>query len=441
VKHVRQAVRFVDGARELEAQGVRVCVELGPHGVLSSMAAGCVSEAVALLPALRRDRPEAETLALALGGLHCHGVRVDWQRYFEPFAARRVELPTYGFQRERYWLEASKSKATDVASAGLEATEHPLLGAAVALADSDGFVFTARLSLADHPWLRDHVVFEHVLFPGTGFLDLALTAGAHVGAPRVEEISIAAPLVLGTSDVVTLQLSVGQPDGGRRSFSLHSRYMGNADGPWTLHASGTLGTQGSVREFEWSAWPPRGATAVDLEGIHERLSESGLAYGPAFQGLSRAWKDGDTRFAEVHLSEGLDVDGFAIHPALLDAALHVLAVDAGSILLPFAWSGVDLLATGASTLRVRLRPIASEGSFELEVADVVGQPIASVGTLAVRPATAAAIQAALGGSQPRHLYEVNWRPIPLGKPNFDVVVQLGGEPIGTTKVVENIADV
>src|SRR5690606_5290205 len=245
-RHVRPAVRLLDGVGTLEAQGVGACLELGPHGVLCSMASGCLSDAgqqtITLLPAQRRDRPETETFALALGGLHCRGVLVDWEAYFQPFAPKRVALPTYPFQRQRYWLDGRKPSSTDVASAGLDATGHPILGAALALADSDAFVFTARLSLNDQPWLADHVVFDHVIFPGTGLLDLALTAGAHVGSTFLEDLSLETPLALRKDEPRTIQVSVSAPGvNGDRSLSIHSRPVAaTVDSPWTLHASGSL---------------------------------------------------------------------------------------------------------------------------------------------------------------------------------------------------------
>src|SRR5690606_40406641 len=132
-----------------------------------------------------------------------------------------ADPPTYPLPRPRYGLAAPRQTSSDVASAGLDATDHPLLGAAVSLAASDAFLFTARLSIADHPWLADHVVFDHVLFPGTGLLDLALTAGAHVGAPHLDDLSIAAPLLLTQDQPRSLQLSVGTPDdAGRRNLSI-----------------------------------------------------------------------------------------------------------------------------------------------------------------------------------------------------------------------------
>ncbi|MGC9502003.1 beta-ketoacyl synthase N-terminal-like domain-containing protein, partial [Streptomyces sp. WG7] len=148
VRHVREAVRFLDGVRALEAAGVTTYLELGPDGVLSAMAQECLTgEGAALAPALRNGRPEAETLLTAAATAHVRGVAVDWQTYFGPESPQRVDLPTYAFQRSAYWLDAGRSQG-DVASAGLGAAGHPLLGAAVELPDSDGVVFTGRLSLA-----------------------------------------------------------------------------------------------------------------------------------------------------------------------------------------------------------------------------------------------------------------------------------------------------
>src|SRR5690606_24521792 len=152
---------------------------------------------------LRRDVDEAQAVVQALGALHCHGVAVDWEAFFAPYQPRVVDLPTYAFQRQRYWLDAAKGKSTDVSAAGLEATEHPLLGAMTSLSEG-GLLFTARLDLRDQAWLKDHVVFDHVLFPGTGFLDLALTVATQVGELAVEELSLEAPLILREGHAVAL---------------------------------------------------------------------------------------------------------------------------------------------------------------------------------------------------------------------------------------------
>ena len=410
VRHVRQAVRFLDGVRTLDAQGVGVCLELGPHGVLAAMAAGCLDEGsnMTLLPGLRRDVDDDIAVAQALGSLHGSGVTVDWAAYFSPWQPRAVALPTYAFQRQHYWLDAPKLQSTDASAAGLDTIEHPLLGAVTSLANG-GMLFTARLDLRERAWLAEHVVFGHVLLPGTAFLDLALTAAMRVGDLVVDELSLEAPLVLREGQPVTLQLSVEEPDdNGCRELSIHSRGAGD----WVRHAVGALAPMGKPPSFELTAWPPSGAEALELDGLYERLAATGLNYGPAFQGLRKLWRGRDQLFAEVVLGAGVDLDGFAIQPALLDAALHALAAVAseadGRVSLPFAWSGAQLLATGASSLRVRF---TSEGSGStLELADASGLAL-GVAHLQVRPATPADIRNALARNLGSSLYQLHWTSV------------------------------
>ncbi|SNT60697.1 Acyl transferase domain-containing protein, partial [Actinacidiphila glaucinigra] len=212
VRHVREAVRFLDGVRALEAAGVTTFIELGPDGVLSAMAQECVSgEGAAFLPVLRKGRSEAETVVTAVAQAHAWGIAVDWPAFFAGTGARRVDLPTYAFQRQRYWIESGRG-AGDLRAVGLEALGHPLLGATVALADSDGFLFTGRLSLDTHPWLADHAVMGTVLLPGAAFVELAVRAGDQVGCDVLEELTLQAPLVLPERGGVQVQIHVAAPD-------------------------------------------------------------------------------------------------------------------------------------------------------------------------------------------------------------------------------------
>ena len=226
-QQVREPVRLADGICWLHRQGVKSFLELGPDGVLSvsaqdrpdsprgaravDLAAGDGGDSVVAVPVLRNERPEVQVLIGALCEMWANGVHVDWQTVFTGSGADRVALPTYAFQRERYWLKASVG-AGDVASIGQISADHPLLGAAVALADDRGWVFTGRLSLQTHPWLADHAVMGTVLLPGTAFVELALHAGGHVGCAVVAELTLEAPLVLPQQGAVALQLSVGEPD-------------------------------------------------------------------------------------------------------------------------------------------------------------------------------------------------------------------------------------
>ncbi|MDF5759388.1 type I polyketide synthase, partial [Spongiactinospora sp. TRM90649] len=155
VRHVREAVRFADGVEALRARGIAKFIELGPDGVLTAMAQQSVEDAV-LIPMLRAGRDEAEALLTALSRAHISGEGPNWHAVFGPWGGRIVDLPTYAFQRERFWAQARRVSG-DPEAAGLGAVDHPLLGAAVPLAGGDGVVLTGRLSVAAQPWLADHV--------------------------------------------------------------------------------------------------------------------------------------------------------------------------------------------------------------------------------------------------------------------------------------------
>ncbi|MEU1619988.1 type I polyketide synthase, partial [Streptomyces sp. NPDC005722] len=428
VRHVREAVRFLDGIRALEAAGVTTYLELGPDGVLSAMAQECVTgdeddasgEAV-FAPVLRRDRSEAETLITALASAHVHGAAVDWAAYFAGTGARRVDLPTYAFQRKRYWLDVGLG-VEDVLAAGLDTADHPLLGAAVALPASDGLVLTGRLALSTHPWLAEHTVMDTVLLPGSAFVELALRAGTECGCDTLEELTVEAPLILPEQGAVQLQVAVEAPDeAGRRSLTLHARRAdAPADTPWTRHAAGILApTTAATASSDLAAWPPPGAEPVPTEEFYPAAAAAGLGYGPAFQGLRSAWRRGDETFAEIALAEEhtTDAPAYGIHPALLDAALHAIGLRepadgaAEGARLPFAWTGVRLHAVGAATIRVRLTP-AGSGGVALELADAAGAPVASVESLVLRPVTAGQI----GDDRAAHhesLFAVEWTRLPL----------------------------
>ncbi|MET9701203.1 SDR family NAD(P)-dependent oxidoreductase, partial [Streptomyces sp. NPDC006529] len=404
VRHVREGVRFLDGVRTLEAAGVTTYVELGPDGVLSALAQDCTTvEGAVFVPVLRKGRPEAETLVTALAWAHVHGVRVDWTAFYAGTGARRVDLPTYAFQRQRYWPALSSYHLGDVEAIGLDDTAHPLLTAGVALPDSDGMVFTGRLALSTHPWLADHAILGIVLLPGTAFVELATRAGDQLGCDHLEELTLEAPLVLPERGGVQLRVRVGADDGtGRRAFALHSRAEGvAAEEPWTRHAAGVL-AEGArpAADFDLTVWPPADATEVPLDGRYDALDSIGFAYGPTFKGLRTAWRSGGAVYAEVALPDGTEDQAgrFGLHPALLDAALHAIGLggigaDDGQGRLPFAWSGVSLYAGGASALRVRLTPAGAEG-VRLEIADASGAPVAAVESLGLRPVTADQLRAA-----------------------------------------------
>ncbi|WP_434064558.1 type I polyketide synthase [Streptomyces malaysiensis] len=400
VEHVRSAVRFADGVRALAEYGVSTYLELGPDGTLSAMGRECLDDGqAAFVPALRREGDETRAFVTALASCHTRGVHMDWAAVLGGARNGSVDLPTYAFQREHYWLVGDGRGAGDVASAGLAGVGHPLLGAVVEVPGSGEVLFSSRLSLGSHPWLADHVAAGAVLLPGAAFVELVVRAGDEVGCGGVEELVMEAPLVLAEGAAVQVRVSVGEADeDGRRAVRVYSRAEDTGVGAaWVRHATGTLcPPEGlSAPDVGLSVWPPAGAVAVDpaeVEGLYDGLERAGYRYGPVFQGVRAAWRLDGAVYAEVALPEDHQAQGagFGLHPALLDAAMHAAAFQHRAeradrrTALPFVWRDVALYATGATALRVRVVP-TGEDTLTLDLADETGAPVASVGSMVSRP--------------------------------------------------------
>ncbi|MCM3925498.1 SDR family NAD(P)-dependent oxidoreductase, partial [Frankia sp. AiPs1] len=464
VRHAREAVRFAPAVQALYEAGVRGFLELGPDTVLATMAADTLTELstagtdgtdgtddtarvaeFVTLATQRRDRPEPEVLAAALGALHTAGGRVDWATYFGP--GPRVDLPTYPFQRSRYWLDPPATTGDDgLGAAGLDSAQHPLLGATVDLADGAGSVFTGRISLRSHPWLADHQIGGSAVVPATALLGLALHGARVVGAGEVAELTLTAALPVPARGAVTLQLAVGvADDSGRRPVHIHSRPDGGA-GHWTVHARGLLGPDPAGEPLaepepglEPGPWPPAGAEPIDTEAGYDSLARLGYGYGPLFQGLRAGWRRGDELFAEVVLPQEAPY-GSAPHPALLDAALHPLALagatgetgattpaadsDGGppgpgrdGIRVPFSWHGVRAGAGYAPVLalRARISPVGPD-RVRLLLTDSADRPVLAVGSLVVRVADPSRLAATRGveGALHRLAWVAPTGPTPVG---------------------------
>ncbi|MFG2979370.1 SDR family NAD(P)-dependent oxidoreductase [Streptomyces sp. NPDC048331] len=416
-RNLREPVRFDRALNQLLEDGHGVFVEISAHPVLSMpLTDGSAEHGGIVVGSLsRRDGTPAQLLR-NLGLLHVQGHTLDWNRVLG--TGNLVPLPSYAFQRERFWLPVPKASG-DAGSLGLEASRHPWLGAAIELADTDSHVFTGRLSLTDQPWLRDHTVFGSVIVPGTGLLELATAAAHEAGAVGIAELTLAEPLVI--EDAVRLQITVGAPQHGRRPITLHSRPDGS-DRPWTRHASGELlPGPGPVREAgtdpaqdgftELRDWPVVGAEQIELDGFYDRFAAQGIDYGQAFRGLTELWRKGSTAYGRVRLPDPAAGADYNVHPALLDTALHVMkGVTAGEeepegALLPFEWSEVELFAAGSGELRVRIDVEQSGESQSIKVwaTDVAGSPVLRVGALHLRRATADQLRAArASGAQDLH---------------------------------------
>lgn len=458
-RNLRDPVRFEQATRSLLEEGYRMFVEVSPHPVLTvgvqetvdaisidgplrkassgdgalgdgsladdePMGAEVVRGArgmsgVLITGTLRRGEGGVKRFLGSLADVWIGGVDVDWVKTFGRIGANPVRLPTYAFQRKRYWLDPLLLDEGDVTGAGQAVVNHPLLRATIKLADGGGWVCTGRLSLDSHPWLADHAVMGTVLLPGTALVELALCAGREAGCEVVDELILQTPLVLDEKGWVQLQVRVGEIDEtGRRSVQIYSCAQdavveeSRDESTWVCHASGVLCQSREGESDRWmdekslanGTWPPAGATPVHVDDLYDRLVEFGYDYGSYFQGLRAAWRVGEDVLAEVVLPGESESEArrFGLHPALFDGMLHPMALgvmaESGTdedergarVRLPFAWNGVALHAIGASSLRVHLSPAGgadggSSNGVSLVAFDESGIPVMSVRSLVTRP--------------------------------------------------------
>ncbi|MEV6341168.1 SDR family NAD(P)-dependent oxidoreductase [Nocardia vinacea] len=433
---VRAAVRFAPGVVALATTGVRRFLEVGPDAVLAAMTRQCLAEEPDLearsvvAAAGRRDADEVAQFTAFLAAAHAAGLPVDWRPLYAGRSTRRISLPTYAFQRQRYWVPPTDGLG-DVGRAGLLSIDHPMLGAAVAIAGKDEWLFTGRLSTASQTWIADHLVFGAVLLPGTGFVELALAAGARLGVEIVEELVLEAPLRMDEHTEIDIQISVeAADDDGRRRFVVASKLVEDAfviDGAPESRTgtSAITHARGVFAPAQSNDAPPTGRDlgpapqddVVSGEPMYDRLAARGLGYGPAFQNVARLWRTGDDVVAEVRLSTDLDADAgrFAIHPALLDSALHAAVEELGAELpqdqapLPFFFTGVRVYRRGVTAARARIRRSGTD-SVRLELVDESDAVVLTIEALQARPVHSRALRD--GRTSTRHaLYDVQWNVV------------------------------
>ncbi|MER5466928.1 SDR family NAD(P)-dependent oxidoreductase, partial [Streptomyces sp. NPDC002668] len=413
VRHVREPVRFADGLATVRGLGVSRLVEVGPEAVLTALARQSLDETdtVTFAPLMRRPKNGTTTTAhttllTAAAHLHASGLPIDWHL---PAPARHLDLPTYPFQRRRYWQD-SVVAGSDPRHVGQSATGHPLLGAAVTIADTGGVVLTGRLSPDSQPWLADHDINGVVVVPASVLVDFALRAGEEVDCTTVEELNLTSALVLSRSDGVPVQISVGAADDtGRRGISIHVRPGDAAE--WVRCAFGTL-SPGRATAAP-SSWLPTGAVPLDLDAMYEALARRGHQHGPAFRTVQTAWREGADLYAELALPETADsasaASAFVLHPALLDGICQLIAAEIGGSadapMLAASWRGVSVEPGGGR----KLRAVFSGGRLSLQ--DERGVAVGTVESLVLRPINRAEL--AVADTAVDALFRLRWVEAPL----------------------------
>jgi acyl transferase domain-containing protein/NADPH:quinone reductase-like Zn-dependent oxidoreductase/acyl carrier protein len=424
-QNLRQPVRYDRAITSLLDEGHRVFIEVSPHPVLEQGTQQLIEAngaSAVVLGTLRRDQGGLDRFLTSLAEAHVHGVAVDWSRVFAGTASR-VDLPTYPFQHNRFWVDSCRPSTSGVSAAGLTEAHHPLLGSCTTLAETDKLLFTSRVSLRTHEWLADHVVLGNVLLPGTVFVEWAAHAGAQVGCDHLTELTLHTPLTLTADEAVHIQVLLDAPDvSGHRALNIYSRPEGGPpDVAWVPHAAGIVRAAGA--QASWAAqhdvpdltvWPPAGAESVPVDDLYRSLAGSGYEYGPAFQGLRAAWRRGTVIFTEVVLpdEQRATANLFGIHPSLLDAAVHgILLLHPGGLRLPFSWQGFQSAVRGADTLRVRLK-VSGSDTVSITAVDASGRLVCAADAITLREVSPEQLSAATR-SRPATLMHTEWSALPV----------------------------
>ncbi len=437
--HARQPVQFASGVRNLAELGVDLLLEIGPHSVLGPMAATAwpgPSDAPAALASLMRPprgaaEPEAG-FADAVAGAYEAGLDISFPGLFAGESRRKVSLPSYPFQRTRYWVGGPKRRQS--------ATGHPLLG--VRHESPHGQVmFETEISPSDPAWLSDHRMHGRVVAPGALYAAMAALAqlSEEGGPSAVDDMQLHSPLIFpeegdGAENVRQLQLVLDPPDNGQpRRVEIFSK--GGEEG-WTLHVEGRVSTGAGV---------PESAARADLENLKAALrqedvaadyqakSASGIELGPAFRGVQALWAGIGEAVGEIALPLDVERNGIDIHPLLLDGCFQIMvasrdeSVQGQTAYMPFGWERMWLAVPLPERIvcHARLREDAAERLAgagagqppETLTADLWlyapdGAALGSLSGLALKRATRAALLSAVEGLN-EIFYQIVWRDRPL----------------------------
>ncbi|MFL6653180.1 MAG: thioester reductase domain-containing protein [Sulfurifustis sp.] len=431
VRQARGAVRFTDGMRTLSEKGANTFLELGPQPVLSGLGAACLADEgpVSWVASITPGKDEASVIQKSLAELHALGAPLNWRGYFAPFGGERVALPTYAFQRERYWLEPMPTRQV---GAGLVDAQHQLLGGGVKVAGTEMTMFTTVVASNEPVWVQEHRVMDAVLMPGTAFFEAMRAAGkATDKAPSdVSDVIILAPMVMPPEVAIRMQVTVGPLSDGSRPVKVYSSPESEgADGtwPWQLHAEGKLVPAQVTNEPPLTV-PPADGEPIDVDALYKDLAHLGYGYGPTFQGIREAWHVDGVVWAKAALPESAASSSirYGMHPALLDSAMHSLLLTqrlrdsvSEDLFVPFEAERLSLWREGLAEMWVRVSEFEmGDGEFwaSLDLFDMQGNNVGRLHRLHARRIDRAVLRRLTSAGVDRFQFELAWEPIETQNP-------------------------
>ena len=448
VRHARNAVRFSDSMQTVRERGCQVFLELGPSPTLLGMGAKCLPEGFGTwLPSLRKGRNDWDQMLESLAAVYVRGAEVDWREFDRDYQRHSVILPTYPFQRKRYWIDALKVPAPKAnnSSEGIsgKTLAHPLLRRRIESPFIKDVLIESHLSSAALPWLKDHQAFEKIVLPATAYLEMALAAAKEAFGPgtfAITDMDIREAMIIDDAAALKVQIVIASKEGNEASFQLASQTSDESNGAlgWKIHAAGKIEIQPS--ETNSTEETPASLDEIKLRvgreipvaAYQQQFAELGMYLGPSFKGLEQLWVGNHEVLGKIRLVPeiALEANAYQIHPALLDPCLQPFTAAAFTP-EELACGNVIYMPVGVANYRVYREPgeilwshvVLSAGDghpeqatslhFDVSVFDRVGALVAEVKGLTLRRADRNALLKYKERSLQDSLYELTWKQAPL----------------------------
>ncbi len=437
--HLGSSVQFAKSMQTLHACGCEIFLELGPKPTLLDMGRKCLSDSKQLwLPSLHPNQEDWQQMLASLAQLYVHGLSVDWSGFHQDYPRRSVPLPTYPFQRQRYWVDSDKVNHHTTQLPSKNATKspllHPLLGQKLHQAGSSEIRFESQISKEIPTFFKDHQIYQMVIVPATAYLEMALAAGTVVFKSDnlvVEDTTIEQALVLPEDDSKTIQLVLNSLENSVYSFQIFSLNIGkdNLEVTWTLHATGKVRLaekQPEPSQVELASLQAQYTQEVSVSQHYQLFRECGIDYGPGFQAVEQIWRDQGKALSRLQLPEEVNLEKYIyyLHPVLLDASFQAL----GNILpndsqqdayLPVNIARLEIYRRPSTMLWSQVKIIETQGSHKelftanVSLFDTHGSVVAQVEGLTVRRTSRKNMQRMLQKEDLGNwLYQITWQPQP-----------------------------
>ena len=398
-RHLREAVRFGDGMLSLAKLECRIFLEIGPHPVLLPIAQLCFKDrSAAWVASLNRQKSDADSITEMLVALYLAGRNINWSAVHGDCLWRRIPLPTYPFQRARYWIDDNvRANRAEKPAQPL----HPLVGTRTSSTAKE-VGYEARYGLRHTDYFSDHRVTGAIVLPTTAELEAATVVGRlHFGTSRVsfDNAMHHQAMSFANGEDRAVRVLVAPLKSDRASFKLLSA---DADDPtvWHTHMTGTLRKSEAPSGPAFSVEQVRARCKQTLAAasVYDRLNELGLEYGPRFRGIRELYLGQHETLTKVRLPDGLVNSQYVMHPAFLDACLHAYPLvldgaekagsDCGCSYLPVSLEGYRCYQDGADKAWVHtsLRSVENDDTqiVDIRVYDEAKRPVADLDGLTVR---------------------------------------------------------